>query len=115
MQVEADGRRSSFPPDITQNGGYRSLNPSRGGRLQLVTNFKSCCFSSSVKLSTTFQNMWILSWSSLYSPASRDKDINKVMLHVLSQDAISHMYVYVHTSLCIATCKSPYQHILCWI
>ena len=92
MQVAADGRRSSCPPDITQNGGNKSLNPRRGGRLQLVTNFKSCCFSSSEKPSTTFQNMWMFSWSSLYSPAHRERR---------DKGEILYTYMYMYMYLCV--------------
>ena len=80
MQVEADGSRSSCPPDMTQNGGKRSLNPRSGGRLQLVTNLSSCCFSRSVKPSTTSQNILMDSWSSLYFPATV---ITDTVMHLL--------------------------------
>ena len=57
MQVLAEGSLSSFPPDITQNGGWSSLKPSKGGRLQLVTNFSNCRFCCSDNPSTICQNI----------------------------------------------------------
>ena len=68
MHVEAEGSRTSPMPGEMWNGGWSSLNPSNGGRLQLVTNLSNCCFCCSVKEEMTSQNILILGWSSLYSP-----------------------------------------------
>lgn len=45
-----------------------TLKPSSGGLEQLVTNFSSLRFSSSVKPSTTSQKIWMTGWVAEYPP-----------------------------------------------
>ena len=60
MHVDAVGNRSgSAPAFCIQNGGSSSLNPSKGGREQLVTNLSSLRFCSSDIAETTFQKSTI--------------------------------------------------------
>ena len=58
MHVDAVGSLSgSAPAFCMQKGGSNSLNPSNGGREQLVTNLSNFRFCSSDSVDTTFQNV----------------------------------------------------------
>lgn len=52
-----------------------TLKPSSGGLEQLVTNFSSLRFSSSVKPSTTSQKIWMTGWVAEYPPKGRENNI----------------------------------------
>ena len=68
MHVEAEGRWLSPTPGEIMKGGWSSLNPRSGGRLQAVTNFSNWHFCWSENEFTTPQNIEMEGWSSLYSP-----------------------------------------------
>ena len=65
------------------------MKPSRGGRLQLVTNLSSCRRSYSEKPCTTSQNQPIRSSSALYSPGGRR--------HTLTTGTITASHPHPHS------------------
>lgn len=54
-----------------------TLKPSSGGLEQLVTNFSSLRFSSSVKPSTTSQKIWMTGWVAEYPPKGGKTALSK--------------------------------------
>lgn len=55
-----------------------TLKPSSGGLEQLVTNFSSLRFSSSVKPSTTSQKVWMTGWVAVYPPEGHHMEKLKI-------------------------------------
>lgn len=81
-----------------------TLKPSSGGLEQLVTNFSSLRFSSSVKPSTTSQKVWITGWVAVYPPEGHGMEKLKIPLYRYfraffrcHQLYISHLYGGVNT------------------